>query len=405
MLNFLEKKKEKKGNFPALMPVYRRSDIVIDHGKGVYLYDASGKEYLDFASGIAVNSLGHCHPHVVKALKDQADKVWHCSNLYRLPEQERLAQRLVDRSFADSVFFCNTGLEAVECGLKMVRKFYDENGQPERYRVITVQGSFHGRSLATISAADNPKNMKGFEPAMEGFDHVPFNDLEAVRAKIGPYTAAILIEPIQGEGGIRVAPNEYLRGLRELADEFGLLLFFDEVQCGVGRPGSFFYYEQTGVMPDIMSVAKGIGTGFPLAACMATAKVAASMSPGSHGSTYGGNPLGMAVGNAVLDVMFEDGFIDHVNRMGKLMRTRLQAVVEKYPEQLEEVRGIGLILGLKTRCDNTELAAKLRDHGLLTVPAAENVIRILPPLIIEESHVTEAMEKLEDACRDIANHA
>jgi acetylornithine/N-succinyldiaminopimelate aminotransferase len=384
---------------PALMPTYDRAPIALERGEGAYVYSTDNVRYLDFLAGIAVNALGHAHPRIVEALRDQAGKLWHCSNIFRIPGGDRLAQRLVDATFADSVFFCNSGAEAVECGLKTVRKYFDDQGQPDRYRVITCEGAFHGRTLATISAAGG-KNIKGFEPALDGFDHVPFGNLNEMRAAIRPDTAAILVEPVQGEGGIRVGDVDYLRGLREIADEFDLLLFFDEIQCGMGRTGKLFAHEWAGVKPDIVAVAKGLGGGFPIGACLTVEKAAKAMVPGTHGSTFGGNPLAMAVGNAVLDVMLEDGFMEHVQRIGMSLRRKLEALVKKYPKVLAEVRGMGLILGLKCVVENKALLAKLRDHHMLVASGSDNVIRLLPPLIIDESHIEEAIKTLDAACRE-----
>jgi len=381
----------------AILPVYRRSDITMVRGEGAYLFSVQGECYLDFAAGIAVNSLGHCHPHVVEALKNQADTLWHCSNMYRMPQLERLASRLTEVTFADKIFFCNSGTEAVECGLKMIRKYHSAKGE-KKYRVITMQGGFHGRTLACISAGGNDIARKGYEPLMGGFDRAEFNNLQSVEALIGAETAAILVEPIQGEGGIRSATLEFLRGLRALADQYGLLLFVDEVQCGMGRTGSLFAYEQAGITPDIVSVAKGIGNGFPLAACLASERAASGMTPGSHGSTYGGNPLATAVGNAVLDVLLAPGFFQHVADIGAELKIGLQALVNDFPKLLAEVRGTGLMLGLKARIPHTQMVEKLRAAHLLTAPAEDNVIRILPPLIIKEAHVDEGLEILRNVC-------
>ena len=384
----------------SVLPVYRRSNITISRGEGAYLFSPDGTRYLDFASGIAVNSLGHCHPHVVEALKNQAGILWHCSNMYQMPGLSRLADRLIEVSFADKVFFCNTGSEAVECGLKMIRKYHDAKGNPDRYRVITMTGGFHGRTLACISAGGNDVARKGYEPLVDGFDRVEFNNLQAIQAAIGSQTAAVLVEPIQGEGGVNVASPEFLHGLRALCDQHGLLLFMDEVQCGMGRTGALFAHEQVGIKPDIVSVAKGIGSGFPLAACLTTDAAASAMTPGSHGSTYGSNPLAMAVGNAVLDVMLAPGFFGHVLRMGEQLKAGLQALVDAFPSVLAEVRGAGLMLGLKTQKNHMEFVDKLRLHKLLTAPAEDKVIRIIPPLIVEESHVCDALAIIQKVCEE-----
>ena len=382
----------------ALMPTYARADIAVERGDGPYLFGTDGRRYLDFVAGIAVNVLGHGHPHLLEALKVQADKVWHCSNIYRIPEGERLAERLCAHSFAERVFFANSGAEALECGIKLVRKYHDETGNPGRWRIITCRGAFHGRTLTTISAAGNPKYMEGFLPEVPGFVHVAFGNLNELRAAIDDETAAILVEPIQGEGGIRAADLDYLKGLREACDEFGLLLFLDEVQCGVGRTGRFFAHEWAGIEPDVMAVAKGLGGGFPIGACLATAEAAQGMTAGSHGSTFGGNPLAMAVGNAVLDVVLGQGFLEGVVEISQVLRRRLEALAAAHPGVLTGVRGSGLMLGLTCAVPNTEMVARLRDEGLLTVGAGENVVRLLPPLTIEESHVEEALAILERVC-------
>ena len=331
----------------AVLPTYARADLAFERGSGAYLYATDGRRYLDFAAGVAVTALGHTHPHLVAALRDQAGKLWHCSNLFRIPGQERLAQRLVDTTFADTVFFGNSGAEAVECGLKMLRRYFDVAGQPERYRVITFAGAFHGRTLATIAAAANPKHLDGFDPPMDGFDQVPLGDLAAVKRAIGPRTAAILIEPVQGESGVKVAAPEFLRALRQLCDQHGLLFFLDEVQTGMGRTGVLFAHETAGITPDIMAVAKGIGGGFPLGACLATERAASGMTAGTHGSTFGGNPLAVAVGNAVLDVVLADGFLDRVRQIASHMRQQLAMIADRHSRLIEEVRGVGLLLGLK----------------------------------------------------------
>jgi acetylornithine/N-succinyldiaminopimelate aminotransferase len=377
------------------MPTYQRAEIAFERGEGAYLFTADGRRYLDFASGIAVTGLGHAHPHLVAALTEQAKKVWHLSNLYQIPGQQRLAERLVAASFADSVFFCNSGAEAIECGLKMTRKYHDENGTPQRYRVITVEGAFHGRTLATIAAGGQEKHLKGFDPIVDGFDKVAFGNMNELRAAITGETAAILIEPVQGEGGMRPAPVEYLRALRSVADEFGLLLFCDEVQSGMGRTGKLFAHEWAGIEPDIVATAKGIGGGFPMGACLAKEKVAKALTAGSHGSTFGGGPLAMACANAVLDILLADGFLANVERMGRLLRAQLEALVKRYPGVFVDVRGAGLMLGIKCAVPNTEMVNKLRDAGLLTVGAGDNAVRVLPPLIVEESHVEEALAILD----------
>jgi acetylornithine/N-succinyldiaminopimelate aminotransferase len=390
---------------PAEMATYDRFDVAFERGEGAYLHSTDGRRFLDFGAGIAVSVLGHCHPHLVNALCAQAGRVWHCSNLYRIPDQERLAQRLVDASFADAAFFCNSGAEAVECGLKLVRKYQDMAGAPDRYRVITCTGAFHGRTLATIAAGGSEKHLAGFEPEVDGFDHVPFGDVEAVRAAVGPRTAAILVEPIQGEGGIHPAPADFLRGLRDIADAEGLLLFFDEVQCGLGRTGRLFAHEWAGVTPDLMAIAKGLGGGFPVGACLARERVAAAFAPGSHGSTFGGNPLAMAVGNAVLDIVLDEPFLARVREIGAGLQRRLAVLPARFPGVIAEVRGRGLMLGLKCVVGNRTLAGELFDRGLLSVSAGDNVVRLLPPLIIGEPEVEEACRIIEDACAELAAKA
>ena len=386
----------------AVLPVYTRTNLTFSHGEGVYLFTPEGEKYLDFAAGIAVNSLGHSHPKLVKALTDQAKKLWHVSNLYQIQGLEPLAEKLVANSFADKVFFCNSGAEAVECGIKMIRKYHDETGNPDKYRIICFMGAFHGRTLATISAGEPGKNTKGFEPLVDGFDHVPYGDLEAVKKAITPQTGGILIEPIQGEGGIKPAPEGFLKALRELCDKHGLLLMYDAVQCGMGRTGKLFSHEWVGVNPDIASSAKGIGGGFPMGACLATDKAAQGMKPGSHGSTYGSNPLAMAVGNAVVDELLSKGFLDNVVTQGKYLRERLKALHQRYPEVIEEIRGVGLMIGIKMRVPNADFVNALRAEKLLTVPASDNVVRVMPPLILEKKHIDEAMPKFEAACEKFA---
>jgi acetylornithine/N-succinyldiaminopimelate aminotransferase len=381
-----------------LLPTFARQDLAFERGEGVWLINRDGERYLDFGAGIAVNALGHAHPHLVKALTDQAQKVWHTSNLYQIPEGERLAQRLVDNTFADQVFFTNSGAEALECAIKMARKYQYASGRPERYRIITFEGAFHGRTLATIAAGGQAKYLEGFGPKVEGFDQVPFGDHKALEAAIGPETAAILVEPVQGEGGVRPVPPQCLRGLRELCDKHGLLLIFDEVQTGVGRSGRFFAHQRAGVTPDIMAVAKGIGGGFPLGACLSTFEAGKGMTAGTHGTTYGGNPLAMAVGNAVLDEVLKQGFLDHVDKISNQMRQGLAAIKDRHPSIIEDVRGEGLLLGVKAKVPNTDLVAALRDQKMLTVGAGDNVVRLLPPLIISEEEARDGLARLEKAC-------
>jgi acetylornithine/N-succinyldiaminopimelate aminotransferase len=381
-----------------VLPTYSRAPLTVERGEGCWLWDTEGRRYLDLASGIAVNALGHAHPDLIAALTEQAGKIWHASNLYRIPGQQRLAQRLVDATFADTVFFTNSGAEAMECAIKMARKYHSHNGALERFRIIAFEGSFHGRTLATIAAAGAEKLVHGFGPMPEGFSQVPFGDHEALKAAIGPETAAILIEPIQGEGGIRTVPPQCLRGLRELCDREGILLIFDEIQCGYGRTGKFFAHEWAGVTPDIMAVAKAIGGGFPLGACMATERAASGMVAGTHGSTYGGNPLGMAVGNAMLDHVLAPGFLDRVNEAAGRFRQRLEGLVASNADILEGVRGEGLMLGLKCRVPAGEFVVKARETGVLVVPAGDNVARVLPPLNISDAEIDEAARLLDATC-------
>jgi acetylornithine/N-succinyldiaminopimelate aminotransferase len=375
----------------AVMPTYARADLAFERGEGPYLYSTDGRRFLDFCGGIAVDVLGHAHPHLVESLQEQAGKLWHVSNLYRIPGQEKLAERLAETSFADLAFFCNSGAEAVEGGLKLCRKYHSANGNPERWRIIACSDSFHGRTLATIAAANNEKHTDGFGPRTEGFDTVPFGNLNVLRTAITGETAGILVEPIQGEGGIHPADMDYLRGLRQVADEFGLLLFFDEVQCGIGRTGKLWAHEWAGITPDVMAIAKGLGGGFPVGAFLATREAAKGMTAGTHGSTFGGNPLAMAVGNAVLDVLLEDGFLAHVEQVGRYLTDKLADLVSRHSAVFTEARGAGLMQGVVCGPDFGAISNKLTDEGLLTVGAAGNVIRLLPPLIIEESHVDEAV--------------
>ncbi|ABD90438.1 aspartate aminotransferase family protein [Rhodopseudomonas palustris] len=381
-----------------LLPVFARADLAFARGEGVWLISTTGERYLDFTSGIAVNALGHCHPHLVAALQEQATQLWHMSNLFKSPDGERLAARLCEQSFADLVFFANSGAEAMECAIKITRKHHAAKGHPERYRIITFEGAFHGRTLATLAATGSAKYLDGFGPPMDGFDQVPLGDIAAVKAAIGPGTAGILIEPLQGEGGVRSPPPAFFRALRELCDERGLLLIFDEVQTGMGRTGILFAHQRFGVTPDVMSLAKALGGGFPIGACLATADAAAGMTPGSHGSTFGGNPLAVAAGNAVLDIMLKPGFFERVQQIALLARQKLASVVDRYPEVLSEVRGEGLLIGLKAVVPSTDLVAALREQKLLTVGAGDNVVRLLPPLIVSEAEIDDAVERIERAC-------
>ena len=381
-----------------VLPTYARNDVVFEKGEGAYLITATGERYLDFGSGIAVNALGHAHPHLVEALTEQAGRLWHTSNLYRIPGQERLAGRLVDATFADTVFFANSGVEAIECAVKMARKYHAAKGNPDRYALVTFEGAFHGRSLAGIAAGGQEKYLEGFGPRTPGFVQVPLVDIEAVKAAVDDNTAGVLIEPIQGEGGIKVAGNAFLRALRALCDEHGLLMVLDEIQCGMGRTGKLFAHEWAGIAPDIMAVAKAIGGGFPLGACLATEDAASGMTAGTHGTTFGGNPLAMAVGNAVLDIVLEDGFLERVRETGIRLSQKLAMIADEHGGIIEDVRGAGLMLGLKTKVANTELAAALMERKMLAVGAGDNVVRILPPLIAGAGEVDAAAEKIEAAC-------
>lgn len=389
----------------AVLPTYGGADFGFERGEGPYIYGRGDERYLDFGAGIAVNSLGHCHPGLVKAVTEQAGKLWHTSNMYQIPGQVRLAERLAEATFADTMFFTNSGGEAVECSIKMARKYHAVSGHPERYRLITFEGAFHGRTLACIAAGGQEKYLEGFGPVTPGFDQVPFGDIEAVKAAITEETAGIFLEPVQGEGGIRPLPNETLREIRALCDEHGLLLLLDEVQCGVGRTGKLFAHEWAGIKPDIMAIAKGIGGGFPMGACLATEDAAKGMTKGTHGSTFGGNPMAMAVGNAVLDEVLAPGFLDHVNDMAKLLRQQLAMIADTYSDIIEDVRGEGLMLGIKCKVLNLDMLQALRDEKLLSVAAGENVIRFLPPLNIEAEHVAEAIEKLGRACEALRQKA
>jgi len=385
-----------------LLPTYARVDLAFERGDGAWLTATNGERYLDFTSGVAVNALGHGHPQLVAAISEQANKVIHVSNLYRIPEAERLAARLCEASFADLVFFCNSGAEAMECAIKTARKFHSANGQPERYRIITFEGAFHGRTLATLAAGGQKKYLDGFGPVVDGFDQMAFCDLAATKRAIGPATAAILIEPIMGEGGVRVVPHEFLRALRSLCDEHGLLLILDEVQTGIGRSGHLFAYQRTGVVPDIMTLAKALGGGFPLGACLATAAAGKGMTAGTHGSTFGGNPLAMAAAHAVLDVVLADGFLERVRHCGLLLKQRLAEIKDRFPTVVAEVRGEGLLVGLRAVVPNGQLVDELRAEKMITVAAADNVVRLLPPLIVSDAEIAEAARRLERACDRLA---
>ncbi|CAN7158354.1 aspartate aminotransferase family protein [Devosia sp. LjRoot16] len=379
----------------ALYGTYARSDLAFERGEGVRLFAQDGTPYLDFHAGVAVNALGHGDPHMVAALKAAAEKVWHTANTFTIPEQERLGQRLVENTFADACFFTNSGTEAVECAVKTARRYFWAKGETDRYEIIAFTGSFHGRTMGMIAASGNEHYLEGFGPALEGFKHLAPGDLKAVEAAITPKTCAILIEPVQGEGGVTAMTAEYMRGLRALCDKHGMLLILDEVQCGYGRTGKFFAYEWSGIEPDIMAVAKGIGAGFPLGACLAKGEVANSMIPGTHGSTYGGNPLASAMGNAVLDRMLAPGFFDHVDKMGQRLNWHLQQLAQRFPSQVLELRGKGLLAGIRIASPVRDVAARLRDeHHMLAMTANENVLRLLPPLVVTEADIEEAVGKL-----------
>ncbi len=384
---------------PALMPNYNRADLAFERGEGAYLFDTAGRRFLDFGAGIATSSLGHGHPHLTSVIAEQAARVMHVSNLYRVPQAELLAQRFVDTTFADSVLFCNSGAEANEGLVKAMRKTMADAGKPEKYRVICFEGAFHGRTLAMIAATGNAKYLAGFGPVVDGFDHVPFNNLNAVRAAITPETAGVLIEPVQGEGGIRPAQLQFLRDLRATCDEFGILLGMDEIQCGMGRTGKLFAHEWAGIAPDVMSIAKGIAGGFPMGAVLAKEAVARALAPGSHGTTFGGSPLACAAGNVVLDVVLAPGFLDEVDATARYLWRGLQALCLKYPSVFTEARGAGLIVGLKCAVPNGEVQNAALAEGLLTVAAGDNVLRLVPPLIIREKECDEAILLLDRTAR------
>ena len=382
----------------AIVPTYARANVAFDRGEGCWLVSTTGERYLDFGAGIAVTSVGHAHPHLVEALVRQGSKVWHVSNLYQNPEGERFARRLVDASFADLVFFTNSGAEANEAAIKMARRYHYVGGHPERYRILTFEGAFHGRTLATIAAGGQKKYLEGFGPKVEGFDQIPVTDLAAVEAAIGPETAAIMIEPIQGEGGVLVIPAAFLRGLRKICDERGLLLIFDEVQTGMGRTGRLFAHEHCDVRPDILTSAKGIAGGFPMSACLATADAARGLTVGVHGTTFGGNPLAMAIGNATLDVILAPGFLERVARLGLLCKQRLAELKDCRSEIIDEVRGEGLMLGLRLKVPPAAFAEAALAQKVLVIPAGDNVVRILPPLVVTEEEIAEGMRRLDAAC-------
>ena len=383
----------------SILNTYARKKISFKKGKGCYLYADDGKKYLDFVQGIAVNSLGHCHSHLIKTINKQSKKLWHVSNAFTILEQEKLAQRLCKHTFADAVAFQNSGTEATELAIKLARKYFYSQGKKNKNKVITFQGAFHGRTLAALFAANNPKHIEGFGPKVNGFDQVPFADHEALKKAVTDDTAAIMVEPIFGEGGVKVVPDYCIKGIRELCDEKDVLLILDEVQCGVGRTGKFFAFEHTGVIPDIVPIAKGIGSGFPIGACLVTKKVASCMTPGSHGSTFGGNPLAMSIGNAVLDIIFKKGFLKNVQKISKYFHKELHKLQSEYPKVVKEVRGAGLLVGLEISKDQTEFIKKLSDNKLLTVKASENVVRLLPPLTVKKQNIDEAVTILKKVCK------
>ena len=386
----------------SILGTYARKNISFSKGKGCYLYDLNGDEYLDFVSGIAVNSLGHCHEHLVKIIQEQSQKLWHVSNAFIIPEQEKLAKRLTDYTFADFVCFQNSGTEATEASIKIARKYFHTIGQPKKKRIITFKGAFHGRTIAALFAANNPKHIEGFDPKVDGFDQVPFADHESLKKIITNETAAIMVETIQGEGGIKEVPDYCLKGLRELCDEKNLLLILDEIQCGIGRTGDFFAFEKSEIIPDIVPIAKGIGGGFPLGACLLTKKVSIGMTPGTHGSTYGGNPLAMSVGNGVLDIILQDGFLDNVKKISEYFDQELIVLKKKYSKVISEVRGRGLMKGLKLRVDNTKFIEILMKYKMLVAKAEEQVIRLFPALIVSKKEIDEAISKINETCKEMS---
>ena len=385
----------------AILETYARRPLSFSHGKGCYLYSTSNEKYLDFVSGIAVNALGHCHNHLVEVIQNQAEKLWHVSNAFEIPEQEKLAKRLVDNTFADHVVFMNSGAEATEASIKIARKYFYEKGQAHKNRIITFKGAFHGRTLASLFAANNAEHIKGFEPKVDGFDQVSFGDHEGLKKAINDNTAAIMVESILGEGGIKVIPSECLIGLRKICDEKNLLLILDEVQCGIGRTGKFLAFEWSGIKPDIVPIAKAIGGGFPIGACLVNKKAGSGMKPGSHGSTFGGNPLAMSVGNAVLDIILQKGFLSNVIALGEYFEGELLKIKEKFPNIIEDIRGKGLLKGVKLKVDNLKFMNLLFENKLLVVKASENVIRLLPPLIVNKSEIDEAISIIHKVCEQV----
>ena len=385
----------------ALLPNYARADLAFERGEGAWLWTVDGRRFLDFGSGIATASLGHGHPHLSKAISEQAAKVMHVSNLYRIPGAERLAQRLVDATFADSVFFCNSGAEANEGMIKMMRRAMFDAGKPERFRFIVFEGAFHGRTLATLAATGNARYLEGFGPVVEGFDQVPFNNMNAVRDKVGPATCGIIVEPIQGEGGVRPADMQFLRDLRAVCDEYGIILGMDEVQSGMGRTGKLFAHEWAGIVPDVMSAAKGIGGGFPLGAVLAKEQYAKALKPGTHGTTFGGNPLACAAGNAVMDVIMAPGFLEGVQRKGNKLRSEMDKIVREFPQVFEDARGMGLLQGMKCVLPQGEVQAACVAEGLMAITAGDNVLRLAPPLVVTDADIDEAVAMLRRAARRV----
>jgi len=384
----------------AILETYARRPLSFSHGKGCYLFSTSNEKYLDFVSGIAVNALGHCHSHLVKVIQKQAEKLWHVSNAFEIPEQEKLAKRLVENTFADHVIFMNSGAEATEASIKIARKYFYEKGQTNKNRIITFKGAFHGRTLASLFAANNPDHIKGFEPKVDGFDQVDFGDHDSLKKTISKNTAAIMVESILGEGGIKVIPTECLVGLRKICDENNLLLILDEVQCGIGRTGKFFAFEWSGIKPDIVPIAKGIGGGFPIGACLVNKKAGSGMKPGSHGSTFGGNPLAMSIGNAVLDIIFEKNFLNNVISQGNYFEEQLVKIKKKFPHVIDGVRGKGLLKGIKLKVENSKFINLLFEQKLLVVKASENVVRLLPPLIVNKNEIDEAISIIDKVCEN-----
>jgi len=386
----------------SILGTYARKDISFIRGKGCYLFTESGEKYLDFVQGIAVNILGHCHENLVKTIKEQSEKLWHVSNAFVIPEQEKLAKKLTKNTFADFVCFQNSGTEATEASIKIARKYFHKIGKPEKNRIITFKGAFHGRTLAALFAANNAKHTEGFGPKIEGFDQAPFADHQALKKIINKNTAAIMVETIMGEGGIKVIPDVCLKGLKDLCDEHDLLLILDEVQCGMGRTGSFFAFEKSGIVPDIVPIAKGIGGGFPLGACLLTKKVSVGMTPGTHGSTFGGNPLAMSIGNTVLDIIFDKDFLQNVKLKGEYFDKGLNKIKNKYPKVIQEIRGAGLLKGIRTVVDNNEFIKRLMNHKMLSIKAEENVVRLFPPLIVKNNEIDEAINKIEKVCKEMS---